>query len=214
MAMRSLLRTAAFARPAIPAFRYGPARPRPHAISVRVLYPLPPKLLSLRPAPHSPRRTSHVSVSRPPPPPAPRSAPVAQTAKRPLATAPAVKPDHGHVERSFSDIWFGDPGAYPIIVIISGACVFCFCVGMRALFFYPDCRCVCARHTAALPPSLASSALVSVVTATRRFRARHAASPRGSARSSSVTGRKAARRPWHGGPLPRARFSVQDDPRG
>ena len=63
-----------------------------------------------------------------------------------------MKPDHGHVERSFTDIWFGDPGAYPVIVIISGACVFCFCVGMRALFFYPDCRCVCASRGGAPAP--------------------------------------------------------------
>ena len=43
-----------------------------------------------------------------------------------------------HRAKGFTEVWFGDKGAWPIIIIISGASILCFSASMRYLFKSPD----------------------------------------------------------------------------
>eukprot|EP00629_Pelagomonadales_sp_RCC1024_P005702 CAMPEP_0119269796 /NCGR_PEP_ID=MMETSP1329-20130426/7057_1 /TAXON_ID=114041 /ORGANISM="Genus nov. species nov., Strain RCC1024" /LENGTH=93 /DNA_ID=CAMNT_0007269797 /DNA_START=96 /DNA_END=374 /DNA_ORIENTATION=+ len=68
---------------------------------------------------------------------APIAARSAAVAPRRAMSGAAKKPA---AELTFKEAWLSDPATYPIVVIISGACVFCFSVCMRCLFTNPDVR--------------------------------------------------------------------------
>lgn len=52
----------------------------------------------------------------------------------------ATKAGGVYKPKTFKEAWLSDKGAWPVMTVIAGACVFCFCTGMWFLTTHPDNR--------------------------------------------------------------------------
>jgi len=55
-------------------------------------------------------------------------------------TFAALPKNDGMGGKTVKEVWLGDAGTYPVIIIISGACVFCFTYYAHNIATNPDIR--------------------------------------------------------------------------
>ena len=72
-----------------------------------------------------------------------------EPAKRRFAALPA---NNGMGGKTAKEVWLDDAGTYPVIIIIGGACVFCFSYYAHNIATNPDIRYVHQPHSRASLP--------------------------------------------------------------